>query len=156
MLVLGVVVGGLWDAMARPAQWLVTERGIVLTEEASTRQVGVELLFVALGAGASLLAGLVVGYLLRRLGWAVVPVVVVGTSLAAVVAWRVGLWLGPGDPAATVDPRIGDRIPSSLAVESLASFMVWPIAGLVGVLLVTWAVGRPRRVSEPAEPSPRP
>jgi hypothetical protein len=156
MLLLGVVVGWLWDALARPAQWQVTERGILLTEEASGRQVGVELLFVALGAAASLLAGLVVGHLLRRLGWGVVPLVVAGTGAASVVAWRVGLWLGPGDPAATPDPQVGQRIPAQLAVESLASFVVWPIAGLVGVLVVTWLVGRPRRFSEPGEPAPRP
>jgi hypothetical protein len=156
MLLLGAVVGWLWDTLARPAQWQVTERGILLTEEASARQVGVELLFVVLGAGASLLVGLAVGHLLRRLGWVVVPLVVLGTGAASVVAWRVGLWLGPGDPAASPDPQVGQRIPAELAVDSLASFVVWPIAGLVGVLLVTWLVGRPRRVSGPPEPTPRP
>ncbi len=154
MLLLGAAVGWLWDTLARPAQWQVTERGILLTEEASGRQVGVELLFVALGAVASLLAGLVVGHLLRRLGWVVVPVVVLGAGAASVVAWRVGLWLGPGDPAATPDPQVGQRIPAELAVDSLASFVVWPMAGLVGVLLVTWLVGRPRRVTGPPEPAP--
>lgn len=156
MLLLGVMVGGLWVLLARPASWQVTDRGIVLTEAASTRQAGVELTFVALGAVASLLAGLVVGHLLRRLGWLVVPLVALGATLASVVAWRVGLWLGPGDPAATPDPQVGQRIPAQLAVESLASFVVWPMAGLLGVVLVTWVVGRPTRVSARSEPSPRP
>lgn len=156
LLLLSVGAGALWIGLSRPPEWLVTEQGIVLTEEASGLQVGVELLFVAVGAVLSLLWAVVVGFVLRRLGWVLVPVVTASTLLASVVTWRVGLWLGPGDPAETTDPQVGDLIPAQPAVDALASFLVWPIAGLLGLLLITWATGRRPRVSAPADPASLP
>lgn len=153
LLLVSVGAGALWIGLSRPPEWLVTEQGIVLTEEASGLQVGVELLFVAIGAALSLVWAVVVGFVLRRLGWVLAPIVVAGTLLASVVTWRVGLWLGPGDPAATTDPQIGDLIPAQPTVDALASFLVWPIAGLLGLLLITWATGRRSRVSVPADPA---
>ena len=43
LLVLAAGAAVLWVALASPPQWQVTQQGVVLTEEASGAQVGVEL-----------------------------------------------------------------------------------------------------------------
>jgi hypothetical protein len=154
LVVLTAVVVAAWVALADPPRWQVTERGIVLTEQASARQLGVELVFVALGATASLVWGGLVGGVLRHLGWATVPLACVGTLLASLGAWRLGVLLGPDGPRAAVDPRLGQEILAQLAVDSPAAFLVWPIAALVGLLLVTWATDRRPAISERSDPAP--
>ena len=156
LLVLATAAGAAWQAFATLPRWQVTEQGIVLTEAESSRQVGVELAFVGIGIVLALVWAAVVGVVLRALGWLLVPLVGLATAVAGVLAWRVGLLLGPGDPAATPDPRIGERIPAQPAVDAVASFVVWPVAGLLGLLLATWLVGRGDRVSERSGPSSRP
>lgn len=152
LLLLACGVAAAWVALASPPQWQVTQQGVVLTEAQSSRQVGVELVFVALGAGLGVLWGALAGFVLRALGWVVVPVVALGTLAAAVLAWRLGVVLGPDGPQAVRSPRLGDDIPARLAVDSPASFLVWAIAGLVGVFLATWLAGRRPTVSERSEP----
>ncbi|MCO7239314.1 hypothetical protein [Aeromicrobium sp. CnD17-E] len=156
LLVLAGGAAALWVALASPPQWEVTQQGVVLTEEASGAQVGVELLFVALGAAVGALWGLVAGFVLRRLGWVVVPLTVAATLAASVLTWRLGVELGPEGPLASRDLPIGTRIPAQLAVDSPASFVVWAIAGLVGVFVVTWAAGRRPDVSERSAPALHP
>ena len=75
---------------------------------------------------------------LRELGWWLTPLVVVTTTVAAVVAWRLGVVVGPDGPLAAVNPRVGDKLPAKLAIDGVAPFLVWPIAGLLGVLGATW------------------
>ena len=47
MLLLGVVGGLVWVWLAEPAEWEVTARGIILTEEAAQGQFRVIVTFVA-------------------------------------------------------------------------------------------------------------
>lgn len=138
MLVLGVVCGLVWQWQAEPAEYVVSDRGAVLDQEGARGQFGVIVLFVGLGAAASLMWGVAVGRVLRGLGWLLVPVTVLACSAAAVVAWRLGVALGPPDPAGVGGAGIGDTIPARLAVDSLAAFVVWPVLGLAGVLWMTY------------------
>lgn len=154
LVVLAAAGAVVWTWLADPAPWVKTDRGLVLTEEAAGRQIGVELLFVALGCGVSLLWGLLAGAVLRRLGWVVVPLVLAATLAASVLTWRLGVLFGPEGPLASRDLPRGTRVPSQLAVDSPASFLVWAIAGLVGVLLATWIVGRRPDVNERSDPAP--
>jgi hypothetical protein len=144
MLLLGIVSGLVWILLASPAQWEVREGGIVLTEAASRGQFSVIVVFVLIGIIVSLLWGWTATWLLADLGWLVVPLVVVMTSLAAVIAWRVGVELGPPPPGSVTGLAIGDRVPSQLVVDGLAPFLVWPVFGLIGAVGATWAGARSR------------
>lgn len=142
MLVLGIAAGFVWLLLAQPAEWEVRGNGIVLTEAASRGQFSVIVLFVVVGAVASLLGGLLSGFTLPDLGWALVPFVIVLSAIASVIAWRLGVMLGPPDPASVASGvSAGDRIPAELGVDGLAPFLVWPITALLGVI-ATVAVGR--------------
>lgn len=136
---LGIIGGLVWLWLARPAQWEAREGGLVLTEAASRGQFSVVVVYVIVGVVTSMVCGWTVARVLPGLGWLVTPCVVVLTAVAAVVAWRVGVELGPPPPGTVAGVRTGDRVPSELAVDGIAPFLVWPIFGLVGVIAATWA-----------------
>lgn len=138
MLLLGIAAGLVWTWLAEPAKWEVTSRGIVLTEAASVGQFSVMALFVLLGAVVSLVWGWVAAWRLADLGWLLCPLVVVATVVAALIAWQIGVILGPADPAAVQGAEVGDLVPSRLRLDSVVPFLVWPILGLMGVVGATW------------------
>ena len=138
MLVLGVVGGLVWLWLAEPAEWEVTASGIILTEEAARGQFGVLVMFVSVGAVVCFCWGLVAGHVLRELGWVLVPVFAVVAELAALIAWRVGVELGPTHPRDVADPSLGDRLPAPLEIDAVAPFLVWPMFALAGLLLAAW------------------
>ncbi|MGA8987703.1 hypothetical protein [Aeromicrobium sp.] len=134
MLVLGVAAGVVWEQLADPADWEVRETGIVLTEAASTGSFSVIVTFVAIGAVTSLILGCALTLALRDLDWKLTPVLIVATLLAGVVAWQVGVLLGPPEPATVRGLTVGDRVPSALAIDSAWPFLFWPMFGLAGLL----------------------
>lgn len=137
-ILLGIVAGLVWLWLAQPAEWEARSNGIVLTEAASKGQFSVIVVFVMIGAVASVLCGWAVVRVLPQLGWLLTPVVVGLTLAACLVAWRVGVELGPPSPGSVAGVKVGDRVPSELAVDGGAPFLVWPIFGLVGVIAATW------------------
>ncbi|WP_344771400.1 hypothetical protein [Aeromicrobium panaciterrae] len=139
MLLLGVATGVVWEALAKPAEWEVRADGsIVLTEIAARDQFGVIVVFVIAGIIVSLVWGIVTTLVLEDLGWKLTPLVVMVTLVAAVIAWRVGIALGPVGPREAVNPSVGDHLPSRLKVDGIAPFVAWPVFGVLGVLLTTW------------------
>ncbi len=143
-VVLGVASGLAWLWIAQPAEWEAREGGIVLTEAAARGQFSVIVVFVVIGLVVSLVGGWALVQWLPDLGGWVAPLVAVLTTLAALIAWRVGVELGPPPPDTVTGAAIGDRIPSELVIDSIAPFLVWPIFGLAGVMAATWAAGLSR------------
>lgn len=137
-----VVTGGLsailWSQLAQPAQWQVRDAGLVLTEEASQGQFAVVVVFTLIGVLASLVWSIGATVVLRDLGWPLVLVAVGGSLLAALVAWRLGVLLGPPPPGSVSGLSVGDTVPGELVLDSVAPFVMWPAAALMGVLLATW------------------
>lgn len=135
---LGVVSGVVWAQLADPGQWEVRDTGIVLTEDASRGQFSVIVVFTLIGLIAALLWAAATTVVSRHGGWLLVACVAVGATLAGVVAWQIGMLLGPPPPESVVGLNLGDRVPDELRVDGVAPFLVWPIAALVGVLFGTW------------------
>jgi hypothetical protein len=151
---IGGVVGGVaWQWLAHPAQWEGRNGGLVLTEAAARGQFSVVAVFVLIGVIVSIACGWSIVRLVPELGWLAVPLVVVLTTLAALIAWRLGVVLGPPDPSTVSGVQDGDRVPAALEVDSVAPFLVWPVFGLIGVIVATWSDGR-RGVSERSGPRP--
>lgn len=143
-LVVGVVTGLVWWQLAQPGQWQMRDVGIALTEEASRGQFQVVVVFTLVGAIASLLWAVGVSLLSRGSGWPLVVVVVAGSVLASLIAWRTGALVGPPPPETVSGLAIGDTVPDELMIDSVAPFLVWPMAALVGVLLASWGQGGQR------------
>lgn len=144
VLLVGVAAGFVWLWLAQPAEWEVRSNGIVLTEAESTGQFAVVAVFVLIGAIVSLVWAVAVTLSLDDPGWAVAPFIAAGSVLAALVAWRIGVELGPSDPRTVTGAAVGDHLPARLAVDGLAPFLVWPMFGLAGLIAATW-VGQRRR-----------
>ncbi|MEJ7633413.1 hypothetical protein [Aeromicrobium sp.] len=137
MLMLGIAAGFVWLTLANPAEWEARAEGIVLTEAAARGQFSVIVTFVAVGAVASVLWGAFLAKALDDLGWLLTPIVIASSVIVAVVAWRFGVWQGPPDPASVTGVAVGDRVPAKLAVDGFSPFVVWPIFGLIGHILMT-------------------
>jgi hypothetical protein len=71
---------------------------------------------------------------LRDVGWIATPFIIVSTLIASVIAWRLGVLLGPPDPSSVKGVAVGGHIPARLAVDGLPPFLAWPIFGLAGFI----------------------
>lgn len=140
MLLVGVAAGCVWERLASPAEWEVTRTSLSMGEAASEGQFAVIVVFVVVGIVASLLLGGVLAWSLRDMGWVTTPLVVLATAGASVIAWRVGVHLGPPDPSSVKDVAVGDHVPARLAIDGLAPFLAWPVFGLVGLIGTTLIV----------------
>lgn len=141
LLLLGVAAGFVWLLLANPAEWEVTDNGIILTEDGAKGRFGVIVTFVLIGIVVAFLWGLIAGWRLRAVGWLLVPVFAITAILAGVLAWRIGVAFGPPDPASVTDASIGDKLPQRLAIDAVTPFLVWPIFALVGLLFATYSAG---------------
>jgi hypothetical protein len=118
-----------------------TKQGIVLGEVQLNQQSGVTLWFLVVGLGIGLLAGLVIGWLGRRLGvltvWGVLVLCVIAAGLTAFLGISV---FGPDEVAEKKSASIGDQITSKLTIGTDLVYLGWPIGGLVGscLAIVFW------------------
>lgn len=120
-----------------------------MDEAASKGQFAVIVVFIAIGAVASLLLGSFMAWALRDAGWVTTPLVVVATLAAAVIAWRLGVLLGPPDPSSVKDVSVGGHVPARLDVNGFSAFLVWPISGLVGLIGTTLIVTTRDELTQP-------
>lgn len=141
-LVLGVLVGWLWSLLADPASYTVTRQGVMLGETEAAKQFGVAVTFTWLGALAAVLWGGLCTWRLAGNGWVQVVVTVVGAMAAAVVAWQLGLALGPPDPGPIVrSAGVGTHVPMQVDIHGYGVLFVWPLAAVLALIaVVTWLV----------------
>ena len=133
----GVLGAVLWVVLAEPAEWQVIGGRIVMTEFASLGEFPVLLWFAAIGAGLSFVFGLV-GQVVARGDWSRAVFFAAGSILASLIAWRLGVVLGPVDPReAAAGLAEGATVPDQLALNSIAPFLAWPIGALAGALAGT-------------------
>lgn len=149
LLLLAVAAGWVWESVAEPPRWEVTEAGAVLTQQAAQTQFRVELLFIGVGivlcgVWAAVLAGSC-----RVLGWWLAPLVALSAGAAAVLTWRVGAMLGPPDPASVTAVAVGDTFPDAMQLPSIAAFLLWSVAALGGLVLGLLATPEPEASAHP-------
>ena len=152
---LGVLIGLLWPQLADPVTVVRTESGLVRDEVALAEQ------FDALGwysvlseVGGGLLGAVMLAW--RRTDEVVTLVAVVaGAFLAAWLAARVGLAVGPGDPAAVLSEAAeGDTAPAALTLDAAAAYWVMPLFATLGALLYLLSPLAEADVSAPVQGAP--
>ncbi|MEI5523485.1 DUF2567 domain-containing protein [Streptomyces brasiliscabiei] len=150
----GVLLGLLWWWLA-PHVPLVSDGSAVYFKDTEGEQaVGVDGTFTLLALGAGAVSGLVVFLLRRRGGVPLVVALLVGGLLGAVLAWRLGVWLGPGTDVAARAKEVGQGVTFSapLKLAAKGALLAWPLAGLVVHLGLTALFGP--RDPEPVEHEP--
>ncbi|CAM5449602.1 AAA family ATPase OS=Streptomyces albaduncus OX=68172 GN=FHS32_003442 PE=4 SV=1 [Streptomyces griseoloalbus] len=111
---------------------------------------------VALGCGV--LSALAVFLVRRRGGVPLVVALAAGGLLGSVLAWRLGVWLGPSQDVIAQAKSVGKGVTfdAPLKLNAKGALLAWPFAALVFHLGLTGLFG-PRDPEEwppPATPQP--
>ncbi|MBV2356964.1 AAA family ATPase [Streptomyces sp. J2-1] len=145
--VAGVLLGLLWWWLA-PHVPLVGELSegtwaVYLKDSEGEQAVGVDGTFTLLSLGFGALSAVLV-FLARKGGG--VPLVValgVGGVLGAVLAWRLGVWLGPTGDVIAHAKAVGRGVtfPAPLKLGAKGALLAWPFAALLVHLGLTALFG---------------
>ena len=152
--VVGVLLGVLWWWLAPhvPLVGDVDERGswvVYLKDTEGEQAVGVDGTFTLLALAFGLLSALGVFLWRRRGGVPLVVGLAVGGLLGSLLAWRVGMWLGPSSDVLAHAKSVGKGVTFSapLRLGAKGVLLVWSFAGLVVHLGLTALFG-------PRDPEP--
>lgn len=140
---LALVAAFVWWRVTPLAEYTITEQGGSMGEQELARQVSTDGWFFVV----ALVAGLVTGFVLllwrRRDPLSMVVLVAVGAVLSTYVMARVGLALGPADPAtAFATAKLGDLVPLQLEVQAKGVYAAWGLGALLGSVVAIWGTER--------------
>lgn len=142
-LALGVVCGVLWWLVVDPAVFTKVDDGGSMGELELGKRFRGDGWYAVIGIVAGLASGLALTWFRSRDHRLTTALVFLGSCLAAAVTAVVGRALGPDDAdrvLAAADP--GTKVPVELVVTADVAYLVWPIAALVGALVVLWSPPR--------------
>jgi CHASE2 domain-containing sensor protein len=138
---LGVLAAVLWWQLTPLAEYTRTATSAQMDEEQLGREVSADGWYVTIAAVGGLLSGVGLLSLRRRDPLAMVVLVALGGLLCGWVMLRVGLWLGPADPAAVLrHAAVGAKVPLQLEPKASGVIYVWPITALLGAVAVIWGI----------------
>jgi hypothetical protein len=133
----GAAAGVVWWTVVDLTTYRVNSEGGAATSERGLSEfISGDAWFTLIGLVAGLTLGLLGWRIFRRVGWSVVPIVVLSTVAAELICWMVGYRLGPGsfEPRlAAADP--GDVVPIALTLRAKASLLSWPFFAVIPILL---------------------
>lgn len=142
--VLGAVLGLLWLWLA-PRVPLVSDGSAVFLERPEGEEaIGADGTFVLLGLAVGAVAG-AAAFLARRAGGVGIVVgLTVGGVLGAVLAWRLGVWLGPTDDLAAHARAVGEGkvFDGPLQLHAKGALLAYPFGAVLVHLLCTALFGR--------------
>lgn len=149
--VTGVLLGLLWAWLAPRVQYVSNGEAVFLRDTESEARIGSDAVFFLLSLGFGVLSASAVFLWRRRGGVPQVIGLVLGSAFAAVVGWRVGLWLGPSSDLVGVARRAGKGVPFDAPLELMAhgALLAWPMAAVI-VHLALMALWGPREAVAPA------
>lgn len=154
----GALLGLLWWWLA-PQVPLVGDRigknwVVYLKDTEGEQAVGVDGVFTLLGLAFGLASAVVVFLLRRRGGVPAVVALGLGGLLGSVLAWRLGVWLGPESDVLAHAQAVGKGVTFSapLKLSAKGALLAWPFAGLLVHLGLTALFG-PRDPEPPYPPA---
>ncbi|WP_448317698.1 AAA family ATPase [Streptomyces sp. CO7] len=150
----GLLLGLLWVWLA-PRVPLVGEvadgRWVAFLADIEGEQaVGADGMFTLLATGFGLLSAVPVFLLARRGGVPVVAGLGLGGLLGSLVAWQIGMSLGPTSDVAAHARQVGEgvRFDAPLELHAISALAAWPVVALLTHLTLT-ALLVPRDDEEP-------
>lgn len=149
--VLGVGLGLLWLWLAPRVPLVNVDNAVFLKDPEGEEAVGADGTFVLLALGFGAVTGALAFLRSRSGGVGIVVGLAVGALLGSVLAWRLGIWLGPETDlvAAAKAAGSGKTFDGPLKLQAKSALLVWPLLALMMHLLLTGVFGR--RDPEPSE-----
>ncbi|MBZ4318884.1 ABC transporter permease [Streptomyces huiliensis] len=147
----GVLFGLLWVWLAPHVPLVSDGRAVFLKNSEGEQAIGADGTFALLGLGFGVVAAAVVFLFRRAGGIAVVAALAAGALLASVIAWRLGVWLGPASDVAAHARAVGKGVvfDAPLRLGAKGMLLAFPIAAMAVHLALTAAFG-------PRDPEPGP
>lgn len=151
-VVAGVVAAAIWNATVTAPQVVLYQGHLIPpTAVQATQTVGVDAVYLLVGLPIALVLGAGLMYWRRRTPVATVVILAVVSIFTAALMERLGLWFGPGDPMRLLQhSSTGTTAPGQLAVQATGVLLVWPVAAVLGALLVL-LFAPPARFEPPVE-----
>ncbi|MFF0836478.1 MULTISPECIES: AAA family ATPase [unclassified Streptomyces] len=153
----GVLFGLLWWWLAPHVPLIADHVGkswvVYIKDTEGEQAIGVDGTFTLLGLAFGLVSAVVVFLWRRRGGVPLVVALGVGGLLASLLAWRLGVWLGPESDVIAHAKAVGKGVtfPAPLDLGAKGALLAWPLAALLVHLGLTALFG-PRDPEE--EPYP--
>ncbi|MER7762394.1 hypothetical protein [Streptomyces sp. NPDC097619] len=147
----GVFLGLLWAWLAPRVQYVSNGEAVFLRDTENEGRIGADGTFFLIALGLGVLSGVLVFLARRRRG--AVGVVIglsIGSVLASLLGWRLGLWLGPSRDVVDTARAVGKGVPFDAPLQLLAYgvLLVWPVSAVAAHLGMTMAFG-------PRDPEPK-
>ncbi|MFJ8196092.1 AAA family ATPase [Streptomyces sp. NPDC096152] len=149
----GLLLGLLWWWLAPHVPLVgdvVDNSWVVYFKDTEGEQaIGVDGTFTLLALAFGLVSALAVFLVRRRGGVPLVVALCVGGLLGSLLAWRFGIWLGPGKDVIAQAKAAGKGVtfPAPLKLSAKGALLAWPLAALVVHLGLTALFG-------PRDPDP--
>ncbi|MFJ8673020.1 ABC transporter permease [Streptomyces sp. NPDC093589] len=145
----GVLLGVLWPWLAPHVPLIADTKSIYLKNTEGEESIGADGTFVLLALGFGVLSAAVVFLFRRRGGIPLVVALTAGGLLGAVLAWHVGVWLGPTENVIAHAKQVGTGVTfdSPLRLEAKGALLAWPVAAMLAQLALTGLFG-------PRDPEP--
>ncbi|WP_093696059.1 AAA family ATPase [Streptomyces sp. 2231.1] len=147
MTVCGLLLGLLWWWLAPHMPLVGDESGggwvVYLKDSEGEQAAGVDGTFTLLGLGLGLVSAVVVFLLRRRGGVPLVVALGLGGLLGSLVAWRLGVWLGPTSDVLAHAKAVGKGVtfPAPLKLSAKGALLAWPLAAVLVHLGLTALFG---------------
>ncbi|MFG2719560.1 ABC transporter permease [Streptomyces sp. NPDC048416] len=147
--VAGVALGLLWLWLAPRVPLIADDKAVFLKDTEGEEAIGGDGTFILLALGLGVLSAGAV-FLFRKSGG--IPVVValaVGALLGSVLAWRLGIWLGPQQDVVAAAKAAGKGVTfdAPLKLDAKGALLAWPVAAMAVHLGLTALFG-------PRDPEP--
>ncbi|MEU9183502.1 AAA family ATPase [Streptomyces sp. NPDC048484] len=155
----GVLLGVLWWWLA-PQVPLVSDSSAVYIKDTEGEQaIAVDGTFTLLALALGLVTALAVFLVRRRGGIALVVALTVGGILGSLLAWRLGIWLGPTQDVAGHAEEVGKGVTFDAPLElgAKGAMLAWSFSALLTYLGLTalFAPRDPDPFESPYPPAPQ-
>lgn len=148
-LLAGVAVGLIWPQLVEPVTVTRSDLGLQTGEVALAHRFDQDAWYSLLGGAAALLLGAVLTRWRRAHETATLVAVLLGAVLAAWLSSVIGTATGPEAAETTLaDAELGATAPDQVLVTADAAYLAWPLAAVLGAVVVLWAPSRRHRDRE--------